>query len=194
VRPARWGPALGAVALAAGVGCGHGGDTTLTPVQVTEVGGPVPAQDDGDGVAEGDPVAEDGFYPVTDVALAQAGMCPAGMAGAAGNQCFTLGPGRVGLDAVDGASVEPRTETQVTYWVVLLHLTDDGIDRFNELAQLCYEQASPDCATGQLALVVGGRVRSAPAIEQPQFEADQVPIFGAGDEAEIRALAQVMAG
>jgi hypothetical protein len=149
-----------------------------------------PGQAAGEAVPASGPVAGDGFYPVAGVVQATSGTCPAGTAGAAGNLCLTLGAGPVGMDAVDQA----QADLQNGAWVVRLRLTDSGIDRFNALARQCFERAPPDCGTGQVAIVVGGRVQSAPTVNEPSYQADQIQISGAFDEAETRALAEAVAG
>jgi hypothetical protein len=150
---------------------------------------PVPAPVD---APTSDPVGQDGFYPVSTAVPATSPTCPAGTAalvGAAGGECLTLDGAPVGMDAVDRA----RAEEQNGRWLVRLRLTDAGIDRFNDLAEQCY-QTVPECGTGRVAIVVDGRVQSAPSIIEPSYEADQIQISGAFSEHGARALAAAVAG
>jgi len=174
----------------------EGADIPLPPsaahlAELGQVDGPFTGSaEPGEPVPASDPVAEDGFYPVASLVPATGGTCPAGTAGVAGNQCLTLGAGAVGMDTVDQA----QADLQNGAWVVRLLLTDAGIDRFTNVARQCFDRAPPDCGNGQLAIVVGGRVQSAPAVDEPSYEADQIQISGAFDEAEARALAEAVAG
>ena len=80
---------------------------------------------------------------------------------------------------------------------LVLRTGEDGIDRFNQLAERCY-QSAPTCPAmgadqGQLALVWNGVVLSAPLINQPNFERDQISISGNFDERSATVLAAKMA-
>jgi hypothetical protein len=71
-----------------------------------------------------------------------------------------------------------------------------GIGVFNELAGLC-NLADPDpglCPTGRLAIVVDDTVIAAPAINGPEFEADQIVISGAFSATEAADLTASLAG
>lgn len=139
-----------------------------------------------------EPIGEDGFYPVSATAPATGTTCPAGTAGDGGpdTECFSLGRGAVGMDVVDDA----EAVEQAGKWLVRLTLTDDGIDRFNELAAICFAGQQPDCLTRRVAIVVDGRIRSAPTINNPSFEADQMQISGNFSEDEAKELAEFVAG
>jgi preprotein translocase subunit SecD len=81
-------------------------------------------------------------------------------------------------------------------WIVGLEMRGgaDGIDRFNEIASLCYQQA-PDpeiCPSGQLAIVLDSVVQSAPSITNPSYSADQISISGTFSESEAKDLALVL--
>ncbi len=56
----------------------------------------------------------------------------------------------------------------------------DGIDLFNAAAGQC-NPPSATCPTGQLAIVLDGRVISAPVIQQASFSADGIVISGSFD-------------
>jgi preprotein translocase subunit SecD len=67
----------------------------------------------------------------------------------------------------------------------------DGIDQFNEVAATCVA-ADPTCPTSQLAIVLDSEVISAPTIQQPEFERDQIVITGDFDESSAKDLALVL--
>lgn len=73
-------------------------------------------------------------------------------------------------------------------WQVLLTLTDTGIEHFNELAASCFD-ADIRCPTGRIAITAGGDVVSAPQVQEPAFERDQIVVVGEFDEDEARQLA-----
>lgn len=101
--------------------------------------------------------------------------------------CYWLGPTGLTNDAIeDAAATLPGPQ-----WVVNLVFTPDGIDAFNALAGECHAR-SADCPTGQLALAVDGIVVSAPTINQPSFERDQIQISGSFTESEAKALAAAL--
>jgi len=81
-------------------------------------------------------------------------------------------------------------------WLVALEMRggEDGIDKFNEIAASCYDQA-PDpqvCPSGRLAIVLDSVVQSAPSINEPSYEADQISISGSFSESEAKDLALVL--
>lgn len=86
-------------------------------------------------------------------------------------------------------------------WVVLPTFKggSDGIDKFNALAAQCYA-GQPTCPPqqgqqhGQAAITLDGRVVSAPEIQTPSFQADQVQISGGFTEREAKDLATVQIG
>nr|WP_249419767.1 protein translocase subunit SecD [Rhabdothermincola salaria] len=67
----------------------------------------------------------------------------------------------------------------------------EGIDAFNGAASQCFSQ-SPSCPTGQLGIVLDGRVISAPTIQTPTFSRDEVSITGQFTEREARDLATAL--
>jgi hypothetical protein len=74
---------------------------------------------------------------------------------------------------------------------VTLVLTDEGIQRFNELASSCFASTAT-CPTGQLAILVDGRVVSTPSIVVPSFEEDSIEITGPFTEQEAEELAALL--
>ncbi|MCU0311198.1 MAG: protein translocase subunit SecD [Acidimicrobiales bacterium] len=67
----------------------------------------------------------------------------------------------------------------------------DGIDLFNSAAAQCFAQ-SPTCPTGQLGIVLDGRVISAPVIQTGSFQADQIQISGTFTEREANDLSTAL--
>lgn len=102
---------------------------------------------------------------------------------------YWLGPTALKGDALSDASATfPNNE-----WVVnpIFKSGEDGIDKFNAAAAEC-NTAAPSCPTTQLAIVLDGIVISAPQIQQPQFERDQIQITGSFDEGSAKDLALVL--
>ncbi len=64
----------------------------------------------------------------------------------------------------------------------------DGIGGFNAIAGQCFTKGST-CPTGQLAIVLDGRVLSAPSINSQSFQADQIEISGSFTERTAKDLA-----
>jgi preprotein translocase subunit SecD len=114
------------------------------------------------------------------------------LAGADGTTVYQLGPALATGRIVKTASAD----IQNGQWLVRLEMRggEDGIDKFNEIAAACYAQA-PDtqvCPSGQLAIVLDSVVQSAPTIQQPSYEADQIQISGSFTESEAKDLALVL--
>jgi len=76
-------------------------------------------------------------------------------------------------------------------WQVNVRVRGGRIDEFNTIAADCYGE-SPTCPTRQLAIVLDGRVVSAPAINAPSFDPDQISITGQFTEREAKDLALVL--
>lgn len=104
--------------------------------------------------------------------------------------CYTLGPRGLTNDAIEdaAATLGPTFEEQ---WTVSPVFTPAGIDGFNLLAFSC-NSASAGCPTRQVAIALDGVVVSAPTINEPSFERDQIQISGAFTEAEAKALAAAL--
>jgi preprotein translocase subunit SecD len=153
------------------------------------------------------------FRPVQAIYLASAGPAPTAPDGdvpeqpvvlpADDDQVYALGPSAMGDEAVESASVvrgasqpveDPEDASQAPrMWAVKLVLRpgNDGIDTFNAVASLCYAR-TPTCPTGQLAVTVDSRVVSAPTIQEPSYDRDQIQVSGAFDEAEANELATML--
>jgi preprotein translocase subunit SecD len=82
---------------------------------------------------------------------------------------------------------------QTGEWEVALVLKggEDGIDLFNTIAAKC-NMGDPSCPTGKLGIVLDSVVQSAPTIQQPSYERDQIVISGAFSESEAKDLALVL--
>lgn len=101
-----------------------------------------------------------------------------------GNLC--VGPVALTGDAVEKAEVVLGADQQ---WAVALTFTEEGIDRFNQVAELCFTSAEGICPTGRLAVLVDGRVVTAPSVQSPSFLRDQIQISGSFTEDEAGGLA-----
>src|ERR687898_1313293 len=107
---------------------------------------------------------------------------------AEGDGPYQLGPSLATGRIVSSASAKFQNE-----WVVALSMKGgaDGIDTFNGIAAECFNR-SQVCPTGQLAIVLDSVVQSAPNIEQPSYERDQIQISGTFSEGEAKDLALVL--
>ena len=100
---------------------------------------------------------------------------------------YRLSPaGALGRDIADAQAVFDQTQ-----WSVRLEFTQEGIEKFNEVAAACFN-AQPTCARGSVAIVLDGTVVSAPSVRGPVFERDQVHITGNFDEEEAKDLALIL--
>jgi preprotein translocase subunit SecD len=108
-----------------------------------------------------------------------------------GDPAYKLGPSTVDGSVVQSAAA--NRSVQANRWTVnpVLRPGADGIDRFNALAAQCY-LGTEVCPTKQMAIVVAGRVLSAPSINAPAFDADRIEISGGFTEEEARALAALL--
>jgi len=112
---------------------------------------------------------------------------------------YLLGPTQVTGDALSGAEalLDPGDPTG-SQWAVnpTFREGEDGIDLFNRAAAECATGASPTCpgqgGPGALAIVLDGRVISAPNIQEASFERDQITITGSFDEESAKDLANVL--
>lgn len=100
----------------------------------------------------------------------------------------------VGPTALTGSSLDTaRATLGDNGWTVNPVFKDgaDGIGAFNSVAATCYAKATT-CPTGQLAIVLDGRVLSAPMINQASFQADLIEISGNFTEREAKDLATAL--
>lgn len=113
------------------------------------------------------------------------------LAGEDGATVYMLGPSLATGRIVKTA----QADIQNGQWLVRLEMRGgaDGIDKFNEIAATCYQAADPTvCPSGQLAIVLDSVVQSAPSINSPSFQADQISISGSFTESEAKDLALVL--
>ncbi len=101
---------------------------------------------------------------------------------------YRLGPAEATGDILRTASAELY---QLGQWQVGVEVRGDRIDEFNQIASTCYSGA-PTCPTKQLAIVLDGRVVSAPSINAPAFKPDEISITGQFTEGEAKDLALVL--
>ena len=136
-------------------------------------------------VAERSDVPEGCRTPEADWALDVEVFAPELQAGEV-VRCLRLAPTTLTDDIVADAQVV-QLEPGVS-WQIAVVVRDDRIDEFNAVAGACFEQAA-SCPTGMLALVSDGDVLSAPSINAPSFEADQISISGDWERDEAERLA-----
>ena len=65
---------------------------------------------------------------------------------------------------------------------------EEGIDLFNAAANACFNR-QPICQVGQLAIVLDGVIESAPSVNTPYFERDQIVISGNFDQSRAEDTA-----
>jgi preprotein translocase subunit SecD len=165
--------------------------TTTAPPEATSTTAPPATTPEGEPADEAETPPEEQVPPLTprDQDTADA---PVTLAGTDGSTVYALGPtlatGRIVKTA--------QADIQNGQWMVRLEMRGgaNGIDKFNEIAASCYQQA-PDpevCPTGQLAIVLDSVVQSAPSITEPSYTADQITISGSFTESEAKDLALVL--
>lgn len=101
---------------------------------------------------------------------------------------------QVGSVLVDALAIErAEVRNDLGQWAItpVFRAGPAGIDRFNAAAAEC-DANTEVCPTGQLAIVIDGAVISAPSINEPRFERDQIMISGDFDEASAQALASTI--
>ncbi len=78
-------------------------------------------------------------------------------------------------------------------WVVNVSLRDgaQGSDQWNALATACFN-GTEVCPTKQLAIVLDGKVISAPTVQEPVFTGGNVQISGSFTEKEAKQLAKYL--
>jgi preprotein translocase subunit SecD len=106
----------------------------------------------------------------------------------AGEARYQLGPTTVTGSIIESADAQLDSSGE---WVVAIVLTRAGIEQFNELATECFGMTER-CPTGQVAIVLDSAVRSAPSIQQPSFERDQIVVSGSFAEDDAKDIALVL--
>jgi preprotein translocase subunit SecD len=104
---------------------------------------------------------------------------------------YLLGPTALTGEALSGAAAS--LDQSGVSWQVnpTFQSGDEGIGLFNAIAAKCYA-ADPACPSQSLAIVLDSDVVSAPQIQQPSFERDQIQITGDFDESSAKDLALVL--
>ncbi len=129
--------------------------------------------------APGIQVSEDPNDPSTNAVLTD------GKGGA-----FLVGPaGADGLVFTNDATAEINNGN----WVVNVGLQDGpaGADIWNALTTKCFNRDAV-CPTGQIAIVLDGKVISAPVVQEAVFSGGTVQISGDFTEGEARDLAKIL--
>ena len=129
--------------------------------------------------APGIQVSEDPNDPSTNAVLSD------GKGGA-----FLVGPaGADGLVFTNDATAEINNGN----WVVNVGLQDGpaGADLWNALTTKCFNRDAV-CPTGQIAIVLDGKVISAPVVQEAIFSGGTVQISGDFTEGEARDLAKIL--
>ena len=98
---------------------------------------------------------------------------------------FQLGPVEATGTIIEDADAQLSPSGE---WQIALSMTSDGIDAFNAMASRC-SPPSETCPTGQVAIVLDSEVLSAPTIQAPSFERDDIVIAGTFTEPEAKELA-----
>ena len=143
-------------------------------------------------VPPADSVPDAGATPATDTTV------PAGTGLQPGQEVLLANKGDavylVGPVAATGKVFEKEASPEISNggWVVNVSLRggSDGEDQWNALAQKCYA-GDATCPTKQIAIVLDGKVISAPVVQTPQFNGS-VQISGDFTEAEAADLAKIL--
>ena len=107
-----------------------------------------------------------------------------------GDVVYLVGPaGATGQVFNNDASADITTGN----WVVTVGLRKGAIgeDVWNALTTKCFNR-DPSCPTGQIAIVLDGKVISAPVVQEAVFTGGNVQITGNFTEAEARDLAKIL--
>jgi preprotein translocase subunit SecD len=174
---------LGAVVLLAVGGCAQEADDVLE----AEPRGTVTTDDTESSGSGG--AAAPLFAPVLNMVPAPCEGQPDLTPDRAGESCYQLGTDTLSADVIESADAE--LDPTSGRWQVSIVLTEDGIDEFNVLILPCFSP-SDECPTGQLAILLDGEVLSAPTIQQPSFERDQIAITGNFTEEEADEIAAAL--
>ncbi|MFM7829359.1 MAG: preprotein translocase subunit SecD, partial [Actinomycetota bacterium] len=88
---------------------------------------------------------------------------------------------------------DAQPDVQTGQWAVVVGLRSgvDGDQLWNRLAAACFNK-TPQCPTGQLAMVLDGTVISAPTVNEPEFTGGTVQISGSFTADEARELAKIL--
>ncbi|MFM8825939.1 MAG: protein translocase subunit SecD [Actinomycetota bacterium] len=154
--------------------------STTVPAQAGDATTTVPAQtDDASDDSAGDSAGDGtGLQPGQDVLPA-----------AKGNMVYLVGP-----VAANGEVFEKEATADISQggWAVSVNLRGgaDGEDVWNALAKKCFDGGA-ECPTKQVAIILDGKVISAPVVQTPDFNGS-VQITGDFTEKEARDLAKIL--
>ena len=104
---------------------------------------------------------------------------------------YELGPAAMTGEALDGAQAVLDPALQPVDGHPAVQVGQPRHRRPQRHRPGCVSR-TPECPTGQLAIVLDEEVISAPSIEQPSFEADSIQISGSFTESEAKDLALVL--
>jgi len=105
------------------------------------------------------------------------------------------GPYQLGPSLATGRIVKTASaDIQNGKWLVRLEMRggENGIDKFNQIATQCFQKDPTVCPSGRLAIVLDSVVQSAPTINNPTYQADQIQISGSFTQSEAKNLALVL--
>ena len=133
---------------------------------------PVDSVPTGDGTAVKSDPTQQQILP-----LQGGGQCLVSAAGGSG----TVFKNNAKADIIDGG------------WGVTVGLRDgaEGLDVWNNLATLCFNQDQTSCPSGRLAIELDGQIVSAPSVNEPVFSGN-VSITGSFTEDEAKNLERVL--
>lgn len=112
---------------------------------------------------------------------------------------YLVGPALLTGQALETASAGTSAQ-EIGQWEVrpVFRGGEEGIDLFNQAAAICFAGGaacpvvSPQGQNGQLAIVLDDVVVSAPGIQQPSFQRDQIVISGSFSESEAKDLSTAL--
>ena len=109
---------------------------------------------------------------------------------------YQLGPALVTGDALssDPADIVASVRPDTGEWYVQIAFADgpDNIDRWRSAATLCFSGDPTTCPQRQLAIVLDGRVLSAPVVQDTFSDTTEATISGQFTQAEAQDLARVL--
>lgn len=126
-------------------------------------------------------------FEVRPVLAMTAAPCGTGQVPDRSDHCYSLGP--VTLDARQVVSATTSFQAGGDGYGVDIVLTADGLRRFNTLAAQNFGQPMPQ---NEVALVVDGRVISAPAFQTGHFDAGGVRVGGSLSKDDAQHVAAVI--
>jgi preprotein translocase subunit SecD len=165
-------------------------EPTTAPPATTTTSAPATTTTTAPGTAE-EPAGEEAQVPPLTPRNEDTADATVTLAGKDGETVYALGPSQATGRIVRSASAD----IQNGQWYIRLEMRDgeNGIDQFNQLAAACYNAADPaTCPTGQVAIVLDSVVQSAPAINAPSYDPDQMQITGSFTQREAKDLALVL--